>query len=162
MIPFRIGFGYDVHQFAESRKLIIGGVELPFHKGLLGHSDADVLLHAITDALLGALALGDLGKHFPDTDARFRDADSKLFLVESYKMIAERGYKIGNIDATVVLEKPKLSPHIDRMKIVISTLLKCLPEQISIKATTSEKMGFVGAEDGAKAYATVLIMKAEN
>jgi len=162
LIPFRTGFGYDVHQLAENRKLIIGGVEIPFDKGLLGHSDADVLLHAITDALLGALALGDLGKHFPDTDSRYKDADSKIFLSESYKMITERSYKIGNIDATVVLEKPKLAQYINKMQNVISNLLGCSPEQISIKATTSEKMGFVGNEDGAKAYATVLIMKSEN
>ncbi len=162
MIPFRTGFGYDVHQFAENRKLIIGGVEIPFHKGLLGHSDADVLLHAITDALLGTLALGDLGKYFPDTDNRFKNADSKFFLSETYKMILKRGYKIGNIDATVVLEKPKLAPHISKMQNVISELLKCSKEQISIKATTSEKMGFVGNEVGAKAFATVLIMKSEN
>ncbi len=162
MIPFRTGFGYDVHQFAENRKLIIGGVEIPFNKGLLGHSDADVLLHAITDALLGALALGDIGKHFPDTDSRFKNADSKTFLSESYKMIMKKGYIIGNIDATVVIEKPKLAPHINKMQKIISGLLNCSNEQISIKATTSEKMGFVGKQNGAKAYATVLLMKAEN
>lgn len=162
MIPFRTGFGYDVHQFAENRKLIIGGVEIPFHKGLLGHSDADVLLHAITDAMLGALALGDLGKHFPDTDNQFKNADSKIFLSETYKMIIERGYKIGNIDATVVIEKPKLVPHISQIRNVIAGLLTCSEEQISIKATTSEKMGFVGHEDGVKAYANVLLIKSEN
>jgi len=162
LIPFRTGFGYDIHQFAENRKLIIGGIEIPFHKGLLGHSDADVLLHAITDALLGALALGDIGKHFPDTDSRFKNADSKIFLSETYKMVIKHGYKIANLDATVVLEKPKLASHITKIQNSISNLLRCLPEQISIKATTSEKMGFVGSEDGAKAYATVLIMKSEN
>lgn len=161
MIPFRTGFGYDVHQFAENRKLIIGGVEIPFHKGLLGHSDADVLLHAITDAMLGALALGDLGKHFPDTDNRYKNADSKIFLSETYKMIVEQGYKIGNIDATVVLEKPKLAPHIAKMRNVIAGLLTCSEEQISVKATTSEKMGFVGNEEGVKAYANILLMKSE-
>lgn len=161
MIPFRTGFGYDVHQFAENRKLIIGGVEIPFHKGLLGHSDADVLLHAITDAMLGALALGDLGKHFPDTDNRYKNADSKIFLSETYKMIIEQGYKIGNIDATVVLEKPKLAPHIAKMRNVIAGLLTCSEEQISVKATTSEKMGFVGNEEGVKAYANILLMKSE-
>ena len=161
MIPFRTGFGYDVHQFAENRKLIIGGVEILFHKGLLGHSDADVLLHAITDAMLGALALGDLGKHFPDTDNRYKNADSKIFLSETYKMIVEQGYKIGNIDATVVLEKPKLAPHIAKMRNVIAGLLTCSEEQISVKATTSEKMGFVGNEEGVKAYANILLMKSE-
>jgi len=161
LIPFRTGFGYDVHQFAENRKLIIGGVEIPFHKGLLGHSDADVLLHAITDAMLGALALGDLGKHFPDTDNRYKNADSKIFLSETYKMIVEQGYKIGNIDATVVLEKPKLAPHIAKMRNVIAGLLTCSEEQISVKATTSEKMGFVGNEEGVKAYANILLMKSE-
>ena len=161
MIPFRTGFGYDVHQFAENRKLIIGGVEIPFNKGLLGHSDADVLLHAITDAMLGALALGDLGKHFPDTDNRYKNADSKIFLSETYKMIVEQGYKIGNIDATVVLEKPKLAPHIAKMRNVIAGLLTCSEEQISVKATTSEKMGFVGNEEGVKAYANILLMKSE-
>jgi len=161
LIPFRTGFGYDVHQFAENRKLIIGGVEIPFNKGLLGHSDADVLLHAITDAMLGALALGDLGKHFPDTDNRYKNADSKIFLSETYKMIVEQGYKIGNIDATVVLEKPKLAPHIAKMRNVIAGLLTCSEEQISVKATTSEKMGFVGNEEGVKAYANILLMKSE-
>ena len=161
MIPFRTGFGYDVHQFAENRKLIIGGVEIPFHKGLLGHSDADVLLHAITDAMLGALALGDLGKHFPDTDNRYKNADSKIFLSETYKMIVEQGYKIGNIDATVVIEKPKLVPHISQIRNVIAGLLTCSEEQISVKATTSEKMGFVGNEEGVKAYANILLMKSE-
>jgi len=161
LIPFRTGFGYDVHQFAENRKLIIGGVEILFHKGLLGHSDADVLLHAITDAMLGALALGDLGKHFPDTDNRYKNADSKIFLSETYKMIVEQGYKIGNIDATVVLEKPKLAPHIAKMRNVIAGLLTCSEEQISVKATTSEKMGFVGNEEGVKAYANILLMKFE-
>lgn len=162
MIPFRTGFGYDVHQFTENRKLIIGGIEIPFHKGLLGHSDADVLLHAITDAILGALALGDLGKHFPDTDNRYKNADSKIFLTESYKMIVERGYKIGNIDATVVLEKPKLAPHIVKIREIIAGLLECSADQVSVKATTSEKMGFVGNENGVKAYANVLLMKSEN
>jgi len=161
-LPFRIGFGYDVHAFAENRKLIIGGVEIPYEKGLLGHSDADVLLHAISDALLGALALGDIGKHFPDTDAQFKNADSKILLKKVYELILKENYILGNVDATVALQKPKLASHISEMRKIISQIFECEIEQISIKATTTEKLGFVGKEEGAAAYATVLIMKKEN
>ncbi len=160
-LPFRTGFGYDVHAFAENRKLIIGGVEIPYEKGLLGHSDADVLLHAISDALLGALALGDIGKHFPDTDEKYKNADSKILLNKVYELIVKENYVLGNVDATVALQKPKLAPHISEMRKVISGIFECEENQISIKATTTEKLGFVGKEEGAAAYATVLIMKKE-
>ncbi len=156
---FRIGFGYDVHAFAENRKLVLGGIEIPFEKGLLGHSDADVLLHAICDALLGALALGDIGKHFPDTDPKYKGADSTVLLKDVYSMILEKGYVLANCDSTLVLEKPKLREHIDSMRAKISELLDCSMDQISVKATTSEKMGFAGRGEGVVAYATVLIQK---
>ena len=156
---FRIGFGYDVHAFAENRKLILGGIEVPFDKGLLGHSDADVLLHAICDALLGALALGDIGKHFPDTDPRYKGADSTVLLKDVYTMILEKGYVLSNCDSTLVLEKPKLRDHIDTMRAKIAELLDCSIDQISVKATTSEKMGFVGRGEGVAAYSTVLVQR---
>ncbi len=156
---FRVGFGYDVHQLAEDRKLIIGGLEIPHEKGLLGHSDADVLLHAITDAMLGAAALGDIGKLFPDTDAAFKDADSKILLKESFKEVKAKGYTIGNIDATIVAERPKFRPHIDDMRSIISELLEVDVDQVNVKATTSEKMGFLGREEGIAAQAVVLLTK---
>jgi len=154
---FRIGFGYDVHQFVEGRRLIIGGLEIPHTKGLLGHSDADVLLHAITDAMLGAAALGDIGKLFPDTDMAYKDADSKDLLIESYRAVKEKGYTIGNIDATIVAEKPKFRPHIDAMRQVIAELLEADIDQVNIKATTNEKMGYLGREEGIAAQAVVLL-----
>ncbi len=157
----KIGFGYDVHKFAENRKLILGGVEIPFDKGLEGHSDADALIHAVCDALLGALALGDIGKHFPDTDIRYKNADSSIFLRESYKLIKEKGYRLGNIDSTVILEKPKLLPYIDKMRERMAKTLDVSADLISVKATTSEKMGFVGTGEGIKAVAVVLIIKDE-
>lgn len=159
-MKYRTGIGFDVHAFAESRKLIIGGVEIPYKKGLAGHSDADVLLHVITDALLGSLALGDLGKHFPDTDDKFKNADSKILLKESYNLIKKKGFEIGNVDAVVAAQKPKLSPHIDKMRTVISDILETSKDNISVKATTTEKLGFVGREEGISAMATVLIVKA--
>lgn len=159
MSDFRIGFGYDVHRLTEGRKLILGGIEIPHTRGLLGHSDADVLLHAITDALLGALALGDIGKHFPDTDDAYKDADSQVLLEKSYELILNEGYVLGNLDATIVAEQPKLRPHIDDMRQNISRLLKCPVEAVSVKATTSEKMGFAGREEGIVAHAVVLIHK---
>ncbi len=158
---YRTGIGYDVHAFAGDRQLIIGGVEIPYEKGLAGHSDADVLLHAITDALLGSLALGDLGKHFPDTDQKYKDADSKILLKDSYNLIKEKGYKIGNIDAVISAQQPKLSPFIDEMRKVISKLLDTEIENISVKATTTEKLGFIGREEGIAAFVTVLVVKAE-
>ena len=158
---FRIGHGFDVHAFAENRKLIIGGVQIPYAKGLLGHSDADVLLHAICDALLGALALGDIGKHFPDTDDRFKNADSKKLLIHVYNLVKEKGYALGNIDAVIMAQKPKLMNYISLMQKKIATLLESEVDQISIKATTTEKLGFVGREEGIAAMATVLLIKSE-
>lgn len=157
MKGIRIGYGYDVHRFQEGRKLILGGVEIPYEKGLLGHSDADVLLHAITDALLGALALGDIGAHFPDTDENFKGADSRDLLRKSYQYIKERGYVLNNLDATVIAEQPKLRPYIDQIRHAIAEDLNCPVEDVSVKATTSEKMGFAGREEGIIAQAVVLI-----
>ncbi len=159
---FRIGFGYDVHKFSEERKLILGGVEIPFEKGLLGHSDADVLLHAICDAMLGALALGDIGKHFPDNDERYKDIDSKILLEKVNLLIKEKNYKVGNIDATVVAEKPKLQPFINDIRKTISQILKIQPDSVSVKATTSEKLGFAGREEGIIAQAVVLLIEDQN
>lgn len=159
---YKIGFGYDVHQLVEGRKLILGGIEIPHSKGLLGHSDADALLHSICDALLGALALGDIGQHFPDTDSRYKDADSRTLLKEVYKIVEKNGYIIGNLDSTIVIEKPKMAPHILKMRETIASILECSLEQISVKATTSEKMGFAGTEDGVKVYAVALITKDGN
>ena len=156
---FRTGIGFDVHAFAEGRKLIIGGVEVPFEKGLQGHSDADVLLHAICDALLGALALGDIGKHFPDTDPKFKDADSTILLKEVYKLVQENGYVLGNIDSIVAMEKPKLASYISKIQNKIAGILETETDNISVKATTTEKLGFVGRGEGVSAFATVLLIK---
>ncbi len=161
-MPFRIGFGYDVHKFSEGRKLILGGVEIPFEKGLCGHSDADVLLHAICDAMLGALALGDIGKHFPDTEEQYKNIDSKILLEKVNRLIEEKNYKVGNIDATIVAEKPKFQPYIIEMRKIISRILKVQPDSISVKATTSEKLGFVGKEEGIVAHAVVLLIEDQN
>lgn len=161
-LQFRIGQGYDVHQFSDDRKLVLGGVEIPFEKGLLGHSDADVLLHVIIDAMLGALALGDLGKHFPDSDESFKNIDSKVLLKKTYELIFENNYKVENIDATVITEKPKLSPYIRQIRESIAGILRVDVNQISVKATTSEKMGFVGREEGIKALAIALLVKDSN
>ncbi|NOX67206.1 MAG: 2-C-methyl-D-erythritol 2,4-cyclodiphosphate synthase [Chlorobi bacterium] len=155
---FRIGLGYDVHQFTEDRKLILGGVEIPFDKGLKGHSDADALLHSICDAMLGALALGDIGKHFPDTNSKYKDIDSKILLSEVNKLAYGEGYKIGNVDSTVVLQMPKLAPFITDMRENISSILYCDLDQVSVKATTSEWMGFVG-EGRIKVITTVMLIK---
>ncbi len=160
-MKYRTGIGYDVHAFSDNRKLIIGGIEIPHHKGLAGHSDADVLLHAITDALLGALALGDIGKHFPDTDEQFKDVDSTILLKKTYQLIKEKGYKIGNIDSVVVLQKPKLAEYIPQIQEKISSILETGTDQISIKATTTEGLGFIGREEGISAFASVLILKAD-
>ena len=155
----RIGSGVDYHQLAEGRKLCIGGVEIPHHKGAVGHSDADVLLHAICDALLGALALGDIGTHFPDTSAEFKNIDSKILLQRSYEKIKENGYKVVNIDSTLCLELPKIKPYVGNMQTIIASILELNVNAVSIKATTTEKMGFVGREEGLVAYATVLLEK---
>jgi 2-C-methyl-D-erythritol 2,4-cyclodiphosphate synthase len=156
----RVGFGYDVHQLAKGRPLIIGGVELNYHQGALGHSDADVLLHAICDALLGAANMRDIGFHFPDTDPTYKDADSKVLLSEVGKLIETKGYSISNIDSTVSLEKPKLKDHIGQMQQNIATLLGIEEDQVAIKATTGEKMGFVGNEKGITAHAVCLLYRA--
>ena len=155
----RIGFGFDTHQLVEGRKLILGGIHIPFEKGLLGHSDADVLLHAISDALLGALALGDIGYHFPDTDPAYKNADSRVLLRNCYSLVKKEGYTLVNLDATVVAERPKLLPHINQIRSNIAEDLEVAINNISVKATTSEQLGFVGREEGISAYSTVLISK---
>lgn len=156
---FRIGQSTDVHQLVEGRKLILGGVEIPHEKGLLGHSDADALLHAIAESILGALALGDLGKHFPDTAAEFKDMNSLWMLKEVYKMMDEKGYKINNLDALVMIERPKMAPHILKMRQNVADALHCDLDQVSIKATRGEKMGFVGHEEGVQAQCITLLVK---
>ena len=155
----RFGMGYDVHRLVEGRKLILGGVEVPYEKGLLGHSDADVLLHAVTDALLGAAALGDIGRHFPDTDPRFEGADSLKLLVHAMGLIREKGYEVGNIDATIVAQRPKLAPYIENMRDNIANALGVDKDQINVKATTEEKLGFTGSGEGMSAYAVAGIEK---
>ena len=149
----RFGMGYDVHQLVENRKLIIGGVDIPYEKGLLGHSDADVLLHAISDALLGAAALGDIGKHFPDTDPRYKGADSLKLLEEVGNLLAAKGYVVGNVDATIVAQKPKMLPHIPQMRENIAKVLRVDIDQINVKATTEEHLGFTGRGQGISSYA---------
>lgn len=158
-MSFRVGLGYDVHPFQEGRKLILGGVEIPFEKGLKGHSDADVLLHAITDAILGAATLGDIGQHFPDTDPAFKNADSAKLLRESYSMVQKEGLTIENIDSTIVAERPILSQFIPNIRQRITEILSCDLDQVSVKATTNEKMGFVGREEGIAVHAVVLLKK---
>ena len=157
----KIGFGFDVHAFAPNRKLILGGIEIPHEKGLLGHSDADVLLHAICDAILGALALGDIGKHFPDTDPKYKDADSKMLLDKVRYLMNDFHYEIGNIDSTIILEEPKISTFIPEMRKVIATILDVKVDHVSVKATTSERLGYVGREEGCAAHAVVLLVKKE-
>ncbi len=159
MTNIRIGHGYDVHRLTEGRKLIIGGVEIPHRLGLLGHSDADVLTHAVMDAMLGALALGDIGKHFPDTDPQYAGADSIQLLAHVRKIIQEQGWTLGNLDATILAQAPKLAPHIPEMRRRISETLGCGLDQVSIKATTEEKLGFTGQEQGIAAHCVVLLVK---
>ncbi len=158
-MQIRVGFGYDMHRFAEGRELWIGGVKLAHSRGLLGHSDADVLIHAICDALLGAANLRDIGYHFPDTSPDYKDADSKILLRKCISLLYEKGYRVGNIDSTVCAEQPKLNPYIPAMQQVLAELMGLDSDDISIKATTSEKMGFVGREEGITAYAVALIEK---
>ncbi len=153
----RIGHGYDVHRLVEGRRLILGGVDIPYAKGLLGHSDADVLLHAISDAILGAVGEGDIGKHFPDTDPQYRGADSLKLLGHVMGLASARGYRIGNLDATVVAQRPKLAPHIPQMRENIAGVLAATAEQINVKATTTEELGFAGRGEGIAAYAVVLL-----
>ena len=158
-LDYRTGIGYDVHAFVSNRKLILGGIEIPFEKGLAGHSDADVLLHSITDALLGSLALGDIGQHFPDTDEKYRNSESSIFLKKAGELVRDSGYEISNVDATITLEKPKLVSFIPQIRERISEILEIDSDQISVKATTTEKLGFVGREEGIAATAIVLIAK---
>ena len=156
-MSYRIGSGVDYHQLIAGRDLWIGGVKIPHHKGALGHSDADVLLHAICDAMLGALALGDIGAHFPDTDHSFKDIDSKILLEKCAELIDAKGYKVINIDSTLCLQSPKIKSYVPQMQQTIAALLHVTVADISVKATTTEQMGFVGREEGLKAYATVLL-----
>ena len=153
----RIGQGFDVHAFAEERKLIIGGVTIPYERGLLGHSDADVLLHAICDALLGAAALGDIGKHFPDTDPRYRGADSRALLRHVASLIKKQGYQVSNVDATIIAQAPKMAPHIAAMMENIAMDLGIAADRVNVKATTTEKLGFTGREEGIAAQAVCLL-----
>lgn len=153
----RIGHGYDVHAFAENRKCIIGGVDIPYEKGLLGHSDADVLLHAIADSLLGAAALGDIGKHFPDTDPAYKGADSSVLLRNVVSLIQSKGYSVNNIDATVIAQAPKMAPFIEQMRINIASALGISVDCVNVKATTEEKLGFTGRKEGISAHCVCLI-----
>ncbi|HMC97487.1 MAG TPA: 2-C-methyl-D-erythritol 2,4-cyclodiphosphate synthase [Flavobacteriales bacterium] len=155
----RVGFGYDVHRLVEGRELWIGGMKIPHSLGALGHSDADVLLHAVCDALLGAVALGDIGQHFPDTDAAWKGADSKELLKAVVSMLNERGWEVGNVDCTLVLERPKIMPHVAAMRAAMAPLLSVDQDAVGIKATTNEKMGFVGREEGVCAYAVALVRR---
>ena len=157
----RIGFGYDVHALTEGRALILGGVKIPHTVGLLGHSDADVLIHSIMDAILGALSLGDIGKHFPDTDMAYKNADSLMLLDRVYAIMTENGYQIGNVDCTLCAQKPKLLPYIETMRQNVAQVLKTDVNNISIKATTTEKLGFVGKEEGIASYAVCLLQKSQ-
>ena len=154
----RIGTGYDVHKLAEGRKLIIGGVEIPYEKGLLGHSDADVLVHAVMDALLGAAALGDIGKHFPDSDPKYKGADSLMLMREVRRILSENGFEVGNVDATIIAQAPRMSPHIDTMRRNIADALGLDVSQVSVKATTEERLGFTGRGGGIPAQAVALIL----
>ena len=157
----RIGQSTDIHQLVKGRKLILGGVEIEHEMGLLGHSDADALLHAIAESILGALALGDLGKHFPDTDERYKDMNSLWMLRQVYKIMEEKGYAIGNLDAMIMIERPKMAPHIPEKRKHVAEALCCDMEQVSIKATRGEKLGFVGREEGVQAQCVVLLHKKE-
>lgn len=159
MSNIRIGHGYDVHKLVEGRRLILGGVDIPYEKGLLGHSDADVLLHAISDALLGAAALGDIGKHFPDTDIAYKNADSLVLLQKVNEIIAAAGYRVSNVDSTVIAQAPKLAPHIEKMRANIAKALSRDPSDISVKATTEERLGFTGRGEGISAHAVCIIEK---
>ena len=154
----RVGQGYDVHQLVEGRKLTIGGVEIPYEKGLLGHSDADVLLHAISDALLGAAALGDIGRHFSDADAKFKNIDSRILLRETLHLVREQGYRVGNVDATIIAQAPKMAPHIFQMVDNIAADLRIERSAVNVKATTTEMLGFAGRGEGIAAQAVVLLL----
>lgn len=155
----RIGQGFDVHEFAEGRPLIIGGITIPHDRGLTGHSDADVLLHTITDAALGAIGEGDIGRHFPDTDESFKDADSAVLLEKIWSLVEDKGYKLGNIDCTIMAQKPKMAPYIEIIRERVAQLLHADVTQVNVKATTTEKLGFVGREEGIASMATILLIK---
>ncbi|MFJ7973043.1 2-C-methyl-D-erythritol 2,4-cyclodiphosphate synthase [Psychrobacillus sp. NPDC096389] len=155
----RIGQGFDVHEFADNRPLIIGGVTIPYERGLIGHSDADVLLHTVTDAALGAIGEGDIGRHFPDTDPDFKDADSAKLLEHIWKMVDAKGYKLGNIDCTIIAQKPKMAPHIEAIRARVAELLQADVSQVNVKATTTERLGFTGREEGIASMATILLVK---
>jgi len=159
IIDLRTGIGFDVHAFAEGRKLILGGIEIQHDKGLAGHSDADALLHAVIDALLGSIALGDIGTHFPDDDARYKNADSTVFLKKTNELVRNRGYYVNNIDAVVMLQQPKIAPYVQKMREKISKILDIGIERISIKATTTEKLGFVGREEGISVMAIATVVR---
>ncbi|GAA0323099.1 2-C-methyl-D-erythritol 2,4-cyclodiphosphate synthase [Bacillus carboniphilus] len=156
---FRVGQGFDVHAFEQNRPLIIGGITIPYEKGLKGHSDADVLLHAISDAILGAIGEGDIGKHFPDTDEAFKDADSAELLKQVWNLVKEKGYSLGNLDCTIIAQKPKMAPHIPAINARIAELLDADLDQVNTKATTTEKLGFTGREEGIAALAVVFLTK---
>ena len=156
---FRIGNGIDYHRLVEGRDLVLGGVKIPHTKGCLGHSDADVLLHAICDALLGALSLGDIGKHFPDTSNEFKDIDSKILLKKSIELVWEKGYEVVNVDANLVLEKPKIKPYVEAMQATIAAIIGVSNDDVSLKATTAEQLGFIGREEGVMANAVALLKK---
>jgi len=158
-IMIRIGNGYDVHILTEGRKLVLGGIEVPHTKGVLGHSDGDVLVHAVMDAMLGALALGDIGQHFPDTDMKYENIDSTILLKRVKELVAERGYRVINLDSIIVLQKPKIKPYIEAMRKRVAEVLGIDVEQVSVKATTEEKLGFTGDESGVKSYCVVLLEK---
>lgn len=158
-MKIRVGFGFDVHRLVQGRDLWLGGIKIPCDAGLLGHSDADVLLHAVCDALLGAANMRDIGYHFPDTGAAYKDIDSKILLQKTMQLLADNAWSVGNVDATICAEQPKLNPHIEKMKAVIAPFLSISEEDISIKATTTEKLGFTGRQEGISAYAVVLIEK---
>ncbi|MBU5674109.1 2-C-methyl-D-erythritol 2,4-cyclodiphosphate synthase [Paenibacillus brevis] len=153
-----VGQGFDVHQLVEGRPCIIGGVHIPYEKGLLGHSDADVLLHTVSDAILGALALGDIGRHFPDTDAEYKDADSLVLLQRVWEMAKERGYRLGNLDATIIAQAPKMAPYIPQMVEIIAGVLESSPQKVNVKATTTEHLGFAGRGEGIAAQAIVCLV----
>lgn len=155
----RIGHGFDVHAFGEDRPLIIGGVEVPYHTGFIAHSDGDVALHALTDALLGAVALGDIGKLFPDTDMQYKNADSRKLLIEVYRQVLATGYKVGNVDVTIIAQAPKMRPYIDQMRQAIAEDLQCDMSQVNVKATTTEKLGFTGRSEGIACEAVALLVK---
>nr|WP_275695598.1 2-C-methyl-D-erythritol 2,4-cyclodiphosphate synthase [Fredinandcohnia sp. SECRCQ15] len=159
IIVFRIGQGFDVHQLVEGRPLIIGGIEIPYEKGLLGHSDADVLLHTVSDACLGAIGEGDIGRHFPDTDPAFKDADSAVLMEHVWKLVKEKGYVLGNVDCTIIAQKPKMAPYIEQIQKRIAELLEASISQVNVKATTTEKLGFTGRGEGIAAQVAVLLQK---